>query len=226
MVKIARVEGFRAVCVAFALAVPMFLASCASDRPLDTNFDWNLESDGPAHHSSLAGSDDYAPARDSSADVPAESAPKPEPGWYHPPAKPAVDVTPLPPPGKVSFAWPVQGRVISDFGSTTSGQRNDGINIATALGTPIHAAASGVVSYAGNELKGYGNLVLIRHDGGYVTAYAHADSLLVSRGDAVMRGQVIGYAGATGDVTQPQVHFEIRRDTAPVNPRPLLIASR
>ena len=114
--------------------------------------------------------------------------------------------------------------MISDFGSTVTGGRNDGINIATAKDAPIRAAASGTVTYSGNELKDYGNLVLIRHANGYVTAYAHADRLLVSRGDTVTKGQVIGYAGETGDVTSPQLHFEIRHDTAPVNPRPLLVA--
>ena len=128
--------------------------------------------------------------------------------------------------GSGTFVWPVSGKVISNFGSTLQGERNDGINIATPLGTPIRAAASGSVSYAGNELKGYGNLILIRHDNGYVTAYAHADRLVVGRGDSVLKGQVIGYAGQTGDVTSPQVHFEIRRGVTPVNPQPLLVASR
>jgi murein DD-endopeptidase MepM/ murein hydrolase activator NlpD len=123
-----------------------------------------------------------------------------------------------------NFFWPVSGDVISNFGSASNGERNDGINIAAPMGTPIHAAASGTITYAGNELKDYGNLVLIKHDGGYVTAYAHADKLIVVRGDVVSRGQVIGYSGNTGDVSSPQLHFEIRHDTQPVNPRPLLMA--
>ena len=94
------------------------------------------------------------------------------------------------------------------------------------LGTPIRAAASGTVTYAGNELKDYGNLVLIKHAGGYVTAYAHADRLLVRRGDFVAKGQVIGYAGQTGDVSTPQLHFEIRHGTTPVNPRSCLARAR
>jgi murein DD-endopeptidase MepM/ murein hydrolase activator NlpD len=121
-----------------------------------------------------------------------------------------------------AFAWPVSGRVISDFGSTASGGKNDGINISTAMNAPIHASASGTVTYAGNELKGYGNLVLLKHSGGYTTAYAHADRLVVSRGDFVARGQVIGYSGQTGDVASPQLHFEIRNNTTPVNPRSYL----
>ena len=123
-----------------------------------------------------------------------------------------------------SFVWPVSGEIISNFGGPANGERNDGINIATPLGTPIHAAASGTITYSGNELKDYGNLVLIKHEDGYVTAYAHADRLIVARGDVVSRGQVIGYAGQTGDVSTPQLHFEIRHDTQPVNPKPLLMA--
>ena len=123
------------------------------------------------------------------------------------------------------FAWPVSGRVISDFGATANGGKNDGINIAAPLGAPIKASASGMVTYAGNELKDYGNLVLIKHSGGYTTAYAHADRLLVSRGENVSRGQVIGYAGQTGDVSTPQLHFEIRAAATPVNPRSYLSAT-
>jgi len=122
----------------------------------------------------------------------------------------------------VSFAWPVSGPVIADFGSTANGGKNDGINIATAMDAPIRASASGSVTYAGDELKGYGNLVLIKHAGGYTTAYAHANRLLVQRGDFVAKGQVIGYAGQTGDVSRPQLHFEIRAKTTPVNPRAYL----
>jgi murein DD-endopeptidase MepM/ murein hydrolase activator NlpD len=121
-----------------------------------------------------------------------------------------------------TFAWPVSGRVISDFGATNSGGKNDGINIATNIGAPIHASASGTVTYAGSELKGYGNLVLLKHSGGYTTAYAHADRLVVQKGDFVARGQVIGYSGQTGDVNSPQLHFEIRSATTPVNPRTYL----
>jgi murein DD-endopeptidase MepM/ murein hydrolase activator NlpD len=121
-----------------------------------------------------------------------------------------------------TFVWPVSGRVIADFGANANGGKNDGINIAAAWGTPIHASAAGTVSYAGSELKDYGNLVLVKHSGGYTTAYAHAERLVVSRGDLVTRGQVIGYAGQTGDVSTPQLHFEIRSATTPVNPRSYL----
>ena len=92
---------------------------------------------------------------------------------------------------RTSFRWPVRGRVIAGFGPKPSGQQNDGINVAVPEGTPIKAAEDGVVAYAGNELKGYGNLVLVRHSNGFVTAYAHASELLVKRGETVKRGQMI-----------------------------------
>jgi murein DD-endopeptidase MepM/ murein hydrolase activator NlpD len=117
-----------------------------------------------------------------------------------------------------SFRWPVHGRVISAFGAKTNGQQNDGINVAVPEGTPVKAADDGVVAYAGNELKGYGNLVLIRHANGYVSAYANASELMVKRGDTIKRGQVIAHAGQTGNVTSPQLHFEIRKGSTPVDP--------
>jgi murein DD-endopeptidase MepM/ murein hydrolase activator NlpD len=117
-----------------------------------------------------------------------------------------------------SFGWPVRGRLIAGFGSKPDGTQNDGINLAVPEGTPIKAADDGVVVYAGNELKGYGNLVLIQHTNGFVTAYAHASELMVKRGDTVKRGQVIAHAGQTGNVTSPQLHFEIRKGSTPVDP--------
>ena len=117
-----------------------------------------------------------------------------------------------------SFGWPVRGRLIAGFGSKPNGTQNDGINLAVPEGTPIKAADDGVVVYAGNELKGYGNLVLIQHTNGFVTAYAHASELMVKRGDTVKRGQVIAHAGQTGNVTSPQLHFEIRKGSTPVDP--------
>jgi murein DD-endopeptidase MepM/ murein hydrolase activator NlpD len=117
-----------------------------------------------------------------------------------------------------SFRWPVRGRIISGFGTKPNGERNDGINLAVPEGTSVKAVETGTVIYAGNELSGYGNLVLIRHADGWVSAYAHNKELLVKRGDVVRRGQTIGYAGMTGSVTSPQVHFELRRGAKPVNP--------
>jgi murein DD-endopeptidase MepM/ murein hydrolase activator NlpD len=121
-----------------------------------------------------------------------------------------------------TFRWPVKGRVIAGFGPKPNGQQNDGINLAVPEGTPIKAAEDGVVAYAGNELRGYGNLVLIRHANGYVTAYAHAKELQVRRGDPVKRGQVIATSGQTGNVDAPQLHFEVRKGPTPLDPMPLL----
>jgi len=113
------------------------------------------------------------------------------------------------------FRWPARGRVIAGFGANGG---NEGINIAVPEGTPVKAAEAGVVTYAGNEVKGYGNLVLIRHENGYVSAYAHNSSINVKRGEQVKRGQVIATSGQTGNVTSPQLHFEIRKGSTPVDP--------
>src|SRR5213078_4720874 len=117
-----------------------------------------------------------------------------------------------------TFRWPVRGKVITSYGAKTNGKANDGINLAVPEGTPVKAAEDGVVAYSGNELKGYGNLVLVRHTNGYVTAYAHAKELLVKRGDTIKRGQTIANSGQTGSVDAPQLHFEIRKGPAPVDP--------
>jgi murein DD-endopeptidase MepM/ murein hydrolase activator NlpD len=117
-----------------------------------------------------------------------------------------------------TFRWPVRGKVITSYGAKTNGKSNDGINLAVPEGTPVKAAEDGVVAYSGNELKGYGNLVLVRHANGYVTAYAHASELLVKRGDTIKRGQVIAKSGQSGEVSSPQLHFEIRKGSNPVDP--------
>ena len=128
-------------------------------------------------------------------------------------AKPAEATGALP-----TFRWPARGKVITAYGSKANGKANDGINLAVPEGTPIKAAEDGVVAYSGNELKGYGNLVLIRHSNGYVTAYAHASELMVKRGDTIKRGQVIAKSGQSGEVSSPQLHFEIRKGSSPVDP--------
>ncbi len=126
---------------------------------------------------------------------------------------------PAPPPrsGR-SFLWPVHGDVIGRFGPTSGGTQNDGINIKAAEGTPVLAADAGTVAYAGNELRGYGNLILIKHADGWMTAYAHNSKLLVARGQKVQRGQVIARVGATGAVSEPQLHFEVRRGSRALDP--------
>jgi murein DD-endopeptidase MepM/ murein hydrolase activator NlpD len=122
----------------------------------------------------------------------------------------------------LSFRLPVRGRVIAGFGPKPSGQENHGINFAVPEGTPVKAAEDGVVVYANNELKSYGNLVLIRHANGFVTAYAHVSEIMVKRDDVVKRGQVIAKSGQTGNVASPQLHFEIRKGSVPVDPMPYL----
>jgi murein DD-endopeptidase MepM/ murein hydrolase activator NlpD len=112
------------------------------------------------------------------------------------------------------FRWPVRGRVISSFRPGSS----DGIKLSVPEGTPIKAAEDGVVAYAGSELRGYGNLILVRHSNGFVTAYAHNSEIKVRRGEQVRRGQTIASAGQTGNVNSPQLHFEIRRGATPVDP--------
>jgi murein DD-endopeptidase MepM/ murein hydrolase activator NlpD len=131
----------------------------------------------------------------------------------------SVDQLPTPDPmSGNSFRWPVKGRVIAGFGTKPDGGHNDGIDVAVPQGTSVKAAENGVVAYSGNELKGYGNLVLIRHANNWVSAYANNEELLVKRGDKVRRGQIIAKAGATGAVSQPQVHFELRKGSRPVDP--------
>jgi murein DD-endopeptidase MepM/ murein hydrolase activator NlpD len=122
------------------------------------------------------------------------------------------------------FLWPIEGPLISKFGPKPDGKHNDGINIAVPVGSEVRASQNGVVAYAGNELRGYGNLILIRHSDGWMTAYAHNDTLLVEKGEAVRRGQVISWSGKSGRVSRPQAHFEIRRNGKPQDP--LLLLSR
>ncbi len=122
-----------------------------------------------------------------------------------------------------SFRWPVEGPVLSEFGPRQGLGRNDGINIAAPQGAPVRAADDGVVVYAGNELRSYGNLLLIRHDGDWTSAYAHNGELLVDRGAAVARGQVIARVGSSGGVSEPQSHFELRNGAEAVDPLEYLV---
>lgn len=116
------------------------------------------------------------------------------------------------------FSWPVRGRVLSGYGAKSNGLFNDGINISATRGTTVSAAENGVVAYAGNEVKGMGNLVIIQHSDGWMTVYAHLDSMSVRRGTNVRVGQKIGTVGNTGKVDKPQLHFEIRKGTKAYNP--------
>lgn len=118
--------------------------------------------------------------------------------------------------------WPITGRILSEFGPKPGGLRNDGINIAAPRGAKVTAAENGVVAYSGDDIKAYGNLLLVKHADGLMTAYAHLERFLVKRGDKVKRGQLIGTVGSSGSVTIPQLHFEVRKKSDPVDPRGFL----
>jgi murein DD-endopeptidase MepM/ murein hydrolase activator NlpD len=143
----------------------------------------------------------------------AQATTTPEAAVVEPAVKTAEATGALP-----TFRWPVRGRVVTGYGAKTNGKSNDGINVAVPEGTPVKAAEDGVVAYSGNELKGYGNLILVRHSNGYVTAYAHASELMVKRGETIKRGQIIAKSGQSGEVGSPQLHFEIRKGSSPVDP--------
>lgn len=130
--------------------------------------------------------------------------------------------TPPPKARKSKFDWPVRGTVVSKFGTIGKGRTNDGINIKAPLGSAVKAADAGTVAYAGNELKGFGNLILIKHPDGWITAYAHNDRLLVKKGQKIRRGEKIATVGTTGSVNSPQLHFEIRAGKKAVNPQSYL----
>ena len=200
---------------------------------------------GAAGGAVVAAADSEPPVRVARAAAPppppAPARPAPEPR-DEPPAEPKVELVaapaaappaappaarpdPAPPPpsnagsgAAPSFLWPVEGPVLARFGPREGVGRNDGINIGAAAGAPVRAAETGVVVYAGNELRGYGNLLLVRHGGGWTSAYAHNGELLVDRGAKVERGQVIAKVGRTGGVAEPQSHFELRKGTDAVDP--------
>lgn len=140
-------------------------------------------------------------------------------------AKPATASAPAAAPATAAisstgkFIWPVQGKVLSAFGPKSDGLHNDGLNIAAPRGTAVRAADGGVVAYVGDDLKSYGNLVLLRHENGWMTAYSHLNKALVSRGDTITRGQAIGTIGSTGSVDSPQLHFEIRQGNKALDPQ-------
>jgi murein DD-endopeptidase MepM/ murein hydrolase activator NlpD len=167
-------------------------------------------------------------------DGPAPSRPAPSRAAPPPSAVAAQTIELGAPPSQVAAAraaaashgtalvWPVQGRIVAGYGAASGDGRNDGINIAAPLGAPVHAVDGGIVAYVGNQLRGYGNLVLIKHPDGFISAYAHCETLLVRKGEQVARGQVIAKVGATGGVAQPQLHFELRRGEEAVDPRQFL----
>jgi murein DD-endopeptidase MepM/ murein hydrolase activator NlpD len=147
-----------------------------------------------------------------------ENVPAPENVGVVRPNVPPVTNDTRAPNAAPTFHWPVRGRILSAYGKKPNGQQNDGINVSVPDGTPIRASEDGVVAYAGNELKGFGNLVLIRHAENWVTAYAHLGTIDVKKDQKVKRGEIIARAGQTGGVTSPQLHFEIRKGSNPVDP--------
>ena len=166
---------------------------------------------------------------ESSALPPPSGAPTPAPPTSAAPAPPTSTAPRMAPPASTAlpaatsrFAWPVRGRTLSGFGPRAGGQQNDGINIAAAAGTPVKAADGGTVVYSGNEVRGLGNLLLVSHTGGYITAYAHLDKMSLAKGARVRKGQTIGTVGTSGGVSEPQLHFEIRHRNKPVDPAGLL----
>ncbi|MFI4986311.1 MAG: peptidoglycan DD-metalloendopeptidase family protein [Alphaproteobacteria bacterium] len=175
-----------------------------------------------------------AGAKPALPEVDEEDVSEPAAAPLTPPVPPGAKVAALTPPGAVPagpggasggrFFWPVHGKIVSPYGAKEGGLFNDGINIAVKEGTGVAAADDGIVVYAGNEIRGFGNLVLVKHANGWMTAYAHNAALLVKRGEQVRRGQAIARAGSSGNVPTPQLHFEIRRGSHPVDPMKYLAA--
>ena len=165
-----------------------------------------------------------APRRAPSAVRPAVRAPAPGvPDRAAPaPTRPAPAPLPTLAGPAPAFAWPLEGRVLSAFGPKPGGRYNDGVNLKANPGTPVRAAADGVVAYAGDAVAGFGNLVLIKHADGWVSAYGHNETLLVARGQRVAKGDIVARSGATGAVDEPQLHFELRRGRTPSDPVKLL----
>ncbi|MEA2753993.1 MAG: hypothetical protein QOJ54_282 [Aliidongia sp.] len=162
------------------------------------------------------------PADASPVRPPAKPAPAAPPPQTESEAKPSAAVAALvanhTDPVQPLFLWPVRGRILSVYGTTAEGAHNDGINIAAPEGTTVSAAESGTVAYAGNELRGFGNLLLIKHEDGWVTAYAHNQVLLVKKGQKIRRGEAVARVGNSGGIGQAQLHFELRRGTKAIDP--------
>ena len=158
------------------------------------------------------------------SDVIALDASPPKPLATVEPSPPASAPAPAPTSGISGgrFPWPVNGRLLAGYGRANGEVHNQGINIAAPLGTPVRSIDAGTVAYVGNEVKGYGNLVLVKHADGWISAYAHLDDIIVKKGDMVSAGQVIAKVGDTGGVGEPQLHFELRRGSKPVDPREFL----
>jgi murein DD-endopeptidase MepM/ murein hydrolase activator NlpD len=148
-----------------------------------------------------------APA--SAAPSAAHATPSGQPTPLNPPAETSVTVPATPPPPRM--AWPLHGKILAPYGTAAGGQKNDGIDIQATTGAPVKAADGGTVIYAGSDVAHLGNLLLVQHPGGYITAYGNNEALLVKKGDAVKKGQQIAKAGSSGGAASPRLHFEVRR---------------
>ena len=158
-----------------------------------------------------------APPPGAQGEAPRSAAPAGEPT----PLSKASQSVPVPATPPARMIWPVNGKVVSSYG-TSGGQKNDGIDIAAAKGTPVKAAEGGKVVYAGGEVARMGNLLLIEHSGGYITAYGNNEELLVKKGDTVKKGQTIAKVGNSGGTPEPQLHFEVRRSGKTIDPKTVL----
>ena len=138
------------------------------------------------------------------------------------PAVSAVRKRFVAPSGSGPFRWPIEGEIVTEFGPAARGVHNDGVNIAAAEGTAVRAAARGTVAFIGRDIKSFGTLILVKHDGGVITAYAHLGEVLVAEGDVIDVGQQIATVGQTGKVDSPQLHFEIRKARKPIDPRTVI----
>jgi murein DD-endopeptidase MepM/ murein hydrolase activator NlpD len=213
LTKIARQAGKSVADIAKANNIPPYGKIAVGDRIIIPG----------ARVSSAKPDVEQAPTKPSGSRIPASGAPTQSASMVTPAEPPVTDLAPKAAADTTpGFRWPVRGRIIAAFGPKPNGQQNDGIDVAVPENTPVKAAEDGEVAYAGNELKGYGNLVLVKHPSGYVTAYAHAKELLVKRGDKVKRGDVIAKSGQSGNVDAPQLHFEVRKGSAPVDPMQFL----
>ena len=148
------------------------------------------------------------------------ATPKPKTPWKKPSPMVIKHQAPkLTGGAKPRFLMPVKGRIVGKYGPQGGGKHNDGINILAARGSKVLAAENGVIVYAGNELRGFGNLILIKHANGWTSAYAHMDKMSIRKGQTVKRGDTIGTVGMTGHINKPQLHFELRRKSKTINPQ-------
>jgi murein DD-endopeptidase MepM/ murein hydrolase activator NlpD len=198
--------------VGMQLAIPVRTPTFRPGRPMP-GAPVMAQVQAPARPAMPAESGHYAPASTSVRVAGAEAPPAASVHVASPVVAPAEAA-----PAGPAFRWPARGRVINNYGARVNGSTNDGIDLAVPEGTAVRSADDGVVAYAGNELKGYGNLVLVRHANGFVTAYANGSELMVKRNDQVHKGQVVMKSGQSGNAAAPQLHFEIRKNSAPVDP--------